>query len=264
MKTSINEIIKNADRIVAYGCSYTAGSELMDHFHMNMTFDKCNSIKRHFASNSKAMFKFFESFKLSEVDYLNRQNSWAAHLSKKLNKSFENRAEGGAGLDQVYFKISEDLRTGKIDKTDLVVVGLMDVGRIIQFGHVSVRSILSGWHLSDENPHDITLIQLLNEDWLFFNYYKTLRLMLLLNDKINIMFQPMTSTQNLDKYESLTYVRDYADEVWQQVQPFILSPTDVLELRKGQSLCGFKHHPVESHIDLADRIYLKLISDTDV
>jgi hypothetical protein len=258
MKTLTSEIVKNTNRIIAYGCSYTSGAELMDHVYLNMTFDRCNSIKKYFSFNPTTVSKFSKFYNIKEADSLNRQNSWAAHLSKKLNKSFENRAEQGSGLDQVYFKICEDLRNGLINKDDLVIVGLIDIDRVIVFNHVSIRSLLLGWQLRDNNPHDVTLVELLNDDWLFFNYYKTLKLMLLLNDKINIRFQPMTVRQNLEKYDSLTYVRDYANEVWEELQPLILSKTDVLELKEGQQLCGFRHHPVESHIDLADRIYSKL------
>jgi len=258
MKTTTSEIIKTANRIISYGCSYTSGAELMDHVHMKITFDRCNLIKKYFSSNPTTVSKFSKFYNIKDADSLNRQNSWAAHLSKKLNKSFENRAEESSGIDQVYFKICEDLKNGTIDKDDLVIVGLVDIGRVIVFNHDGIRSLLLGWQLADNNPHDVTLIQLLNDDWIFFNYYKTLKLMLLLNDRINIRFQPMTARQNLEKYDSLTYVRDYANEVWQELQPFILSKTDVLELKEGQTLCGFKHHPVESHIDLADKIYSKL------
>jgi hypothetical protein len=258
MKPSINEILETTDRVVAYGCSYTAGMELMDHVHMGMSFENCNKIKKLFSSNAENMSKFREYFKMDQAGELNRQHSWAAYLSRKLDKSFENRAEGGAGLDQIYFKIYNDLTSGLISKNDLVVVGLTDTLRIIQFGPNKVGSLILGWHLSENNPGHEKLIELFDNDWLCFNHYKTLKLMLSLSDKINIRFQPMISMHSLERQGFLKYVYDYSNQVWQDVRPFILSENDFLELKEGQRLCGFMHHPVDSHIDLADRIYSKI------
>ena len=38
--------MKKINRIVAYGCSYTVGDEIMDHDVLGMTFEECNDIKQ--------------------------------------------------------------------------------------------------------------------------------------------------------------------------------------------------------------------------
>jgi hypothetical protein len=258
MKTTINEILETTDRVVAYGCSYTAGSELMDHVHMGMSFENCNKIKKLFSFSAANIVKFYNHFNISRADELSSQHSWAAYLSKNLGKTFENRAEGGSGLDQIYLKIYNDLSAGLITKKDLVVIGLTDALRIVRFSENRVGSLIVGWHISGNEPGDEKLIELFNDDWLCFNYYKTLKLILSLHDEINIRFQPLLSTHSIEQQHSLKYVHDYSSQVWQDVRPFMLSENDFLELKEGQRLCGFRHYPVGSHIDLADRIYSKI------
>jgi hypothetical protein len=264
MKTSINEILETTDRIVAYGCSFTAGSELMDHVHLKMSFDKCNEIKQRMSSSLKNVRKFIDYFKIEEADALNRQHSWVAYLSRKLNKPFENRAEGGSGLDQIYFKIYTDLNAGLISKNDLVIVGLTGISRIVTFNHDKVQSLLLGWQISEKNSDDKKLIELLTDEWLIFNYYKTLKLLIQLSDKINIRFQFMMPNARIDQYDSLKCVSQYITEIWNEIQPLVLFPDAAFCLAPGQQMCGFKHWPVQSHIDLANKIYKNIINNTDI
>ena len=42
------EGMKKINRILAYGCSYTAGDEIMDHIKMGISFEECNQIKQRY------------------------------------------------------------------------------------------------------------------------------------------------------------------------------------------------------------------------
>lgn len=251
------------NRIIAYGCSWTAGTELMDHVHLNITFDQCNTIKRKYVGTNfslEKMSNFNNDFQISKADSLNRENSWAAHLAKKLGKQFENRAEGGSGLDQQYLKIYSDYKAGLISKNDLVLIGLTDITRLVTFEHHDVSSLLLGHNLKINTASNMALLHITSNDWLVYNYYKTLKLILALSKEINIRLQPMKENIAVGDMP-LKFVRNFALDVWEESQPIMLLPNEFLKKIEGVNDCGFFHRPVESHIDLADKIYASFNMD---
>lgn len=257
--------MKDVHRILAYGCSWTAGTELMDHVYLKITFDQCNKIKKHYIKPNRSlekMSKFIDDFKIANADSLNRENSWAAHLAKKLNKPFENRAQGGSGLDQIYFKIWSDYKNGLILKNDLVLIGLTDVSRLITFEHLEVSTFMLGHHVAVDKLYNSPLIHITSNDWLVFNYCKTLKLILNLGNEINIRLQPMV--KDILDIASLKFLKDFANDTWTEAMAITLLPDDFLKERLDIGNCGFYHRPVESHIDLADRIYSNAISKMNI
>lgn len=257
------------ERIIAYGCSWTAGSELLDHVHMGVSFDECNSIKQSYMTNGKNlqdMHKFIEKYNINGADQLNRDNSWAGLLARRLNKPFINRAQGGAGLDQIYFKLYNDYLTGDILSTDLVLVGLTTPYRVIRFtDNGIVGSLILGHSMRADNPDDVSLIKLFNDEFAVFHYFKTVKLLHALSDKINIRLQPMVFDINPygERFRyTLQMSRAFVESIWEDCKGIVLLPDDYLRDVMGNGKikqCGFGHQPLESHIELSDKMYNEAI-----
>jgi hypothetical protein len=253
---------KIIDRVLAYGCSYTAGTELMDHIHIGMSFDECNKIKKNFIATGwtlENMQKFIERYNINDSSLVefNRRSSWAGQLANLLDKPFENRAEGGSSLDQIYFSLHKDYIDGKILSTDLVLVGITTVNRTVKFKHNRVSSLQLGqWIKKDQS-----LAELFDDDYLIFSYFKTLALINGMKSLINIRIQPIVNDINPYKESfkfSLRHTRDYATYIWDSLKDIIMLPEEYLQphIVDGNLVkCGFMHETVESHIELADKIF---------
>jgi hypothetical protein len=258
--------MRTIDRVVAYGCSWTAGSELMDHVHMGVSFDECNAIKKTYISSGKThenMHKFIEKYKINEpaIEELNRHSSWAGQLAGLLGKPIENRAVGGSSLDQSYFELYRDYHDGKILPTDLVLFGLTTAYRTIGFRDRIVGSLQLGYHFRDDNVEDRSLLKLYDDNFLVFSYFKTLSILNSLKSKMNIRLQPVVKGLNPFSHEfdfATAHAKNYAQHIWNESQDALILPNEHLQeyIVDGKpKRCGFMHEPVESHIELANKIY---------
>jgi hypothetical protein len=250
---------KKINRIVAYGCSYTAGDEIMDHIVMGITFEECNQWKRDYLNKGSASLaytsKFKTDFKIRWDDPLHRASSWAGQLANLMNLPFENRATNGSGLDQQYLKIYSDYENGLILDSDLVLVGLTTMNRMIDFRLKEKVATL----ISKNIPNDLgskLLLELYNDDCIVFQYFKTLSLLNSLSSKMRLVMQPMTNhmlDSQLDKL-NLQHSRTYADSVWRECTPNVLSQFYLGSYPK----CEYGHPALECHIELAEKIFKQI------
>ena len=151
----MTEIIFNGskiefDRIVGYGCSFMAGAECLDHL-INTEYSdlsKINELKRKFKYDGSAIYqylaskKYVESGKVDEkyiwepgtVNYPflfseQKKNSWLQRLSDRFQVPCLNNAWSGGSLQSMQYFHEENLLEGKINDTDLIVVGLTSLVR---------------------------------------------------------------------------------------------------------------------------------------
>ena len=54
------EDMKKINRILAYGCSYTAGDEIMDHIKMGISFEECNRIKQRYQVVQQVVYGYLK------------------------------------------------------------------------------------------------------------------------------------------------------------------------------------------------------------
>ena len=251
---------KSFNRVIAYGCSLTAGDEIMDHVFMDTSFEKCNRIKRQYIIDVGRMGagdKFKKTYNIHKADTeLNCNHSWAAYLAKHLDLPFENRAKSGSSIDQIYFTIYHDLLNSSISETDLVLVGLPPQYRMIDFRnpHKPLSFILA--HLDKDNVENKLLIDMFNDDFAHFHYFKTVEL--LCNLKINIRLQPLLTNMILDRSYKINHTRDYINSVWANRTKNMLLPEEHLTyptVNGERIMCEFGHPPVESHMLLAEKIF---------
>jgi hypothetical protein len=258
---------KDIKRILAYGCSYTAGDEIMDHVILGITFEECNQWKRDYLNKGKSTVaytsKFKEDFNIRWDDPLHKNSSWAAQLAKLSNLPFENRAMNGSGLDEQYLKIHNDYTNGLILETDVVLVGLTSMNRMIDFRLKEKITTL----ISKNIPNDVSsklLLDICNDDYLVFHYFKNLSLLNSLNSKIRLLMQPMVNDMmevQLNKINIL-HTKLFANDVWKSIVDNIILPDECLQLPIVNGVakkCAFGHPPVESHIELAGKMHNKLV-----
>lgn len=259
---------KSITRIVAYGCSFTAGDELMDHVTMGVGFEECNEIKRKYLGKNTygavkknvpmAMGDFYKDYGDRLDDRLCGNSSWAAQVADMLGVPVVNRAIKGSGLDEHYFGIYRDWHKGLIQDGDLVLVGLTSMDRMPDFRLNRHRphcyTLLSRFIPNDSSSG--LLLDVYNDDFQVFQYFKTLQSLANLNSKITVMMQPMgvwPLAQYLDLLVrlGLTYTREYAAQIWQECEPHIVSE---LILDRTLPMCGFGHPSLAAHDKLAKEL----------
>jgi hypothetical protein len=243
----------NINRILAYGCSYTAGDEIMDHVIMGVTLEECNRLKKEYiAKETATTLQFKNDFNIKWDEPLHRANSWAAQVAKLVNLPFENRAMNGSGLDEHYLKIYSDYEKGLILDSDLVLVGLTSMNRMIDFRSKRKITTLVSRLIPDDVGSKL-LLDLYNDDYMAYHYFKTLSLLNGLSSKMKLLMQPMVNEmlfKQLNKLD-LRHTRHYAHNIWRECQPNILSQYHLERLPE----CEFGHPALECHIKLAEKIY---------
>lgn len=123
-------------RIISYGCSFTAGSELTDHEIIGM--DEKDLFSYVEKNNIKGTHQLFEFLKISEekmheIFASNAATSWPNFISKHFNVPLANRAVPGTSLPHATYKLLNDLHYSAIEEDDLVIVGVTSPNRWFQF-----------------------------------------------------------------------------------------------------------------------------------
>lgn len=120
-------------RILAYGCSFTAGDELGDGLALGMSDEEVDSLKR----SGITRRELYGNDKIeAKAAKIGKDLSWVRWLSEKYSVPYSNRAVAGGSIQQMVFRIERDFRTGLIDDDDLVLVGITSMYRWFQFHEI--------------------------------------------------------------------------------------------------------------------------------
>lgn len=113
----------NFKRVVAYGCSFTAGQELGDSIVLGKPEDEVDQFKRkHGIHCIKEIYGDDET--RARCTKLSSELSWPNYIAKKLGVECVNRAELGTSVNEFIFNIERDIATGQIHDDDLILVGM--------------------------------------------------------------------------------------------------------------------------------------------
>lgn len=201
-------------RLVAYGCSLTAGTELGDHLAMGITLDECNKLKRKVPIERWRIFE--KQHNLEEAGYY---RSWAGHLSNHLDLELENRGIGSASIDQCLLRMKNSLHNPE----DLVIVGLTFIQRALVF-----------------NRSSLSVIKHQDLETACWNYYRALEQML---PHVHWFVQVAdTKSSTAWNYCENVDLKNYCKSVWQQVAPRYIK----VRIPKYNSVLG-NGHPMESY-----------------
>jgi hypothetical protein len=201
-------------RLVAYGCSLTAGTELGDHIAMDISIDECNELKRKVPL--KQWRRFEKQYKLEQAGYY---RSWAGHLSNHLALELDNRGVGSASIDQCLLRMKNSLHNSE----DLVIVGLTYIQRALIFNH-STYSVIKHQDLETA----------------CWNYYRAIEQMI---PYVHWFVQVAdTKSSTAWKYCENKELKQYCRSVWEQIAPCYIPVT----IPKNITVLG-NGHPMESY-----------------
>jgi len=175
-------------RLISYGCSFTAGSELTDHEFLGFTEDELfKYVKKHKITGT---YELFDSLNVTpqvhrEVLAKNSTKSWPNYIGKHFDLPVINRAIPGSSLSEATYNILKDSHDGRITDDDLVIVGVTSPARWFQFtddgGYFGgvfgwmpeseyYNHLLHGW----ANPYNVV-----------YSHYKEIAFLSNLSDRLN-------------------------------------------------------------------------------
>lgn len=136
VKIIVKEKNFEINRIISVGCSYTAGSEILEHL-----------LSPYFVELKKKLnaFEWFEYIKKDQEQYnllmeLRKQEpnyAWPAKIASMLDIEFLNLSKPGNSNESAYWLLEKLFFEGKISNNDLVLVGLTSVFRSMFFSKSS-------------------------------------------------------------------------------------------------------------------------------
>lgn len=167
------------NRIVAYGCSFTAGDELADAQVLGIPENEIDELKR-----SGLTRKELYGRQRTDINDVSKTLSWVRWLADRYNVAYSNRAVGGGSIQQMVFRLERDLRLGHINDDDLVLVGLTSMYRWFQFDREGHE--LSWVFAYTKDAHDLNdkLVEYyVNEYNIIWQYYMHMNYLEMLAEK---------------------------------------------------------------------------------
>ena len=221
VKYSLNGI----NRLVAFGCSFTAGCELLDH-----TLDE-KYVKLKSKADSSDWYSVISKDK-EAMDKLisNREReknlSWAAKLAKQLGLEFVSYAQVGNSNEKMIWQIEKAIYEGKILPTDLIIVGLTSPHRSMAFNIDNEEPIpfLFSNNRFIETRYKKSLYSWFDDSRIVWDYIRNLESFNLLKKKLNgrlfVASMEFPFAIGINHYYSLdnlghqaTFFRDRIDEL---------------------------------------------------
>jgi len=266
--------LNQINRLVAYGCSYTAGAELADADYIpGLTLEQINSEKT-LLGNFEFYKKYFSIERSPELNNNIRQNeisrAWPAKLIKELNMPWEylNRARSGSSMQEIVVTLEHDLYNGIIGDNDLIIIGITSDLRVLKFNDYGDPQSLVCTDLDGRWTslvmRELFIREFVNEYWAMYSWYQSINYIDMLSQKFNgrILQQYLHSTysQNVNhknlKTEFLKITNNL--ENCKSIIDSNLSFYTTTTKWNSTNTHGF-HHPYESvHDSLAKQIAIKI------
>lgn len=186
VKLAINGKIFDVKRILAFGCSFTAGTEILDH--------QLNSYFVNLKTKLDA-YQWWEKLK-KDPEQMNLQlelrkqepnHAWPAHLASYLGIDFINYAQPGNSNELICWQVEKRFELGEITEHDLILIGLTGTQRSMFFSRAHpepVPFLLSNIEsyraeLSDQ------ITKYFTDDRILWNYYRDLKSFESIKQKLN-------------------------------------------------------------------------------
>lgn len=225
-RVNVNDKIVNIDKIIAYGCSWTAGDELYDH----LIHPKADRIKRkHGISHWKENYDSLEIRQKLNITGQERVSSWAAQTAEMLGvDNFVNKAIGGYSMDSIAFRFEQDVYNGSLTENTLALVGITTPWRVMHFKKESshiIKNILFSSNLPDHMDAR-TLLKIYTDDLLYYNFFNAIQRMILIANEKNINLYMVSMAKFLPKYieeynksaESISIVRELVTSKFEELK----------------------------------------------
>lgn len=246
------------DRIIAYGCSLTAGDELGDEYFFGPGIEEMK--KKYFCDVEKCYGDKWE-----ELKKYNRTISWPNYVAEKLGVECVNRAQSGSNLGNVIFKILDDYYSNKITENDLILVGLSSPGRFFYFVELwgEVAEATSVFNYPEAWPHpelcEVLLKYYVNDYNLMWEYCRDKHHLQLISNLLGnrVKMFSLLSIEERWKKEFPDFDEKYPHLKHIDCQDHLMRGTSIYDICEGDVL-GWNHPPLKYHIQFADLVYDEL------
>lgn len=161
-----NNSLRSVNRIVAYGCSYTFGSELAD----DDFIENADEQKKKLGLTDFNK-KYGHIIMSPDVISKQQERAWPTLLANKLNVDVLNRSAGGTSLEHSLMRFRNDLFNKKINRTDLVVLGITTLNRWLHIDPTknNVVNFVSSV-IDDNNPLHRAMVAVYDDFLLYKNH----------------------------------------------------------------------------------------------
>lgn len=259
------------ERLVAYGCSHTAGAETQDEDYI----PNADSIKKEIGM-SKFLVEYSNVFNKNIDEYIDagKKKSYIRHLADSINLPYDNRAIPGSSLAHQIYSIEQDLADNNIKNSDLIIIGITGKDRLLAFEGDDPKTILLS------HPH--TYPEFISQyEKSFLNYFSdqiiTFQNLMLFQYLLNLANERLKNqlyfvfcdswVQNLNyHWTGMTELPTNFKSAMQRLQDefvnskFILSQTNIYHDSNLEELHGGKHLKEVAHKRFANLLYHNLIS----
>lgn len=204
------------NRIISYGCSFTAGSELTDHEVMGITEEELIVCARQ--NNYVSVSQIYDHFSVTpeirdKIAKSNREKSWPNFIAQKYNIPLLNRAINGSSLSHASYRILQDMHNNIIHPTDLILVGITSPNRWFQFNENNKPfniGFAAGWDKLNHSLAQRQYKQELEKNWLtshnvIYTHSKEILFLSNLSDLMNGQIKlcyALRSTRNWSRADS--------------------------------------------------------------
>jgi hypothetical protein len=259
------------NRLVAYGCSHTAGSETQDEDYV----PDADNIKKNIGI-SKFMLQYHKVIGDNINGYADagKRRSYVKHLADKLGLPYSNRADSGSSLAQQIYRLEQDLANNNILDSDLIIIGITSKDRLLTFLPTGPRSTLLS---SPQNypeflkGHEQAFLEHFNDQTITF--YNLMLFQYLLNlareklkDQLYFVFcDSLVQSLNYNNWGGITELPDDFKIVMQRLQnefmssKFIILQQNLYHNSIGSEMHGGYHVKEVVHKRFAEEIYNNLI-----
>lgn len=279
MTTITHKETYKIQRAFFYGCSNTAGTELVDADLLGISFQETNKIKNKHQKNPTVFYTDLYSRLQGEdksskyYDEMCKQHSYAKHLCDLLKVEYFNFSEPGSSNKRILFNIMTHVTEGRFKKGDVVFVGVTSPLRDMLFDEDgNITNFLFGHKnsLNERQEHYESLL-LMNTD-----YQIALNNIIILQAIESLLFRenipcvliethPYCEHSN-EKYSDFE-IKTLETHNLQQIYRYTINrinfaPVGSPYKYEGER-CGFGHPTLEHHRMFANELYQYLRRNND-
>ena len=270
--------LEGKKRLISFGCSFTSGSELIDHELLGISFDECNKKKQKWQSDKKTMHQFegyvSSTARITPKQYIEMgsKRSYASKLADKLGLEHVNYAIPGGSVDHMVLDLFREHYTQKINpQTDLVFLGITLPHRYLTFSpeqtgipHSRVMSDRD-FHDSDVHYNDYKVMQT------FFFALQNFKNFCIANN-FDFYMQPVPikellfynrTNRKANMFAEIYYDWQYLltfERIWQEILEYAVDANLSLPHPMDFIPCGFEHPPESAHERFSKELYDKIIA----
>ena len=194
-------------RLVAYGCSHTAGAELGDHILLNLHSDVVDAEKRKLGDND-FNYKYQNILTKEATSKINHSLSYASKLAKQLNLDYENRANVGNSNQGIIYDIELDIANGFLKDDDLLIIGLTSPDRWLYFmpnGQPKTPIYAPLYQWPNKEFHQIFIEQIANSYFTMYNFLVNVKYLDNLSKNLNGRLVQLFAHHTYKEYSEWNY-----------------------------------------------------------